>query len=83
MLLIHRVYERTLQAVTSLPSLDFGHSPIDADALVQWLSECPSRQSVRVYLPSRATGGSSIRLQRTLQSLGCIVTCRISSLRNT
>lgn len=54
-------------------------SVTDVNAFKQWVSTCPRPSGIRVYLPPVAYRASMYRLQRSLQSLGCTVTCRVIS----
>jgi len=51
----------------------------DAQAFMDWIGNCPRPSGIRVYLPSVAHRASMQRLQRSLQSMGCTVTCRVLS----
>lgn len=47
--------------------------------LLSWVHSCPGGLSLHVVLPSTVGAHANVRLQRTLQSLGCRVTRRSSS----
>lgn len=49
---------------------------VDVSAFVDWMSACPRPQGIRVYMPPVSRGASLQRLQRSLLSMGCTVTCR-------
>jgi hypothetical protein len=77
--------------VTSLPYHSPGASVMQSDVTVdwssvtdvsefmKWIGTCPRPSGIRVYLPSVAHRASLQRLQRSLQSMGCTVTCRVVS----
>jgi hypothetical protein len=80
--------------MTALPSSTIGPSPAvidwsemlrgsdttpDVEKLIAWVGTFPRISGLRVYLPSVAHRASMSRLQRTLQSMGCTVTCRLAS----
>jgi hypothetical protein len=53
-------------------------SVIDVDQLIALVSAYPRASGIRVYLPSVAHRASMQRLQRSLQSMGCTVTLRVT-----
>jgi len=52
----------------------------DVEKLLNWVSTCPRPSGIRVYLPSVRYRAAMYRLQRSLMSMGCTVTCRITSI---
>lgn len=49
---------------------------MNIDELISWVSNCPRKSSIRVYLPSVLHRASMYKLQKALITMGCTVTCR-------
>jgi hypothetical protein len=49
---------------------------VNIEDLLKWVNSYPRKSQIQVYLPSVRHRATMQKLQRSLLSMGCIVTCR-------